>query len=340
MAKGSTSFKINTKKAKEHAKKIRESRGSRDGADFFKCKNDTTTKMRIIPSPSEEARSQGKVGKIVYKMFLKWDNEVHGTHVCGAETDPDKYEVCPISDAINTIQDYAPSEALDEMRPKARAYFNVFVRSEKNNKTGEVTEVNRLVIMDAPRLFYDWVQTSFIDDDIGIFVDPYDGVDILFKRQGDFFARDHYNFSVASGKNVEWGPILSDEKKLEELLSKAVDLDKYYTLTTERLVEQKDLARELIAWGKKMAPEGDLDDLEGSDTDIEDAPDDPEEEEEKPKKRATKKAKAGGPEIDPDTKRPVCYGDWSDRNPGQEEDEESTDKVCQVCQYVITCQLQ
>ena len=153
--------------------------------------------------------------------------------------------------------------------------------------------------------------------------------------------RDHYDFSAASGKSVKWGPILDDEKALDALLEKAVDLDKFHLLTTERLQEQKDLARELIAWGKKMAPEGELDDSGTDDTDVKDEPEKPKEEEaEEESKTTKKKSKKGGPEIDPDTKRPVCYGDWADRNPGLDDDDESTDKMCKVCQYVITCQLQ
>ena len=342
------------KSAKEREKAVRD-RQSRRGGNFNFWKPPIGTSVfRILPPGSERLMSRGEMGKLVYKHFLRWDGKNQGIHICGMATDPDIYDQCPIDVALEQIESVTPKEMWKKQQSRPRGFWNVLVRrcAGPDNEIIEPEIAGKVVICDSPSGLYDFVQLGFNNPELGFFIDPYEGADIICTRTGkDLDTK--YTYNLKPGK---WTPIMETREETDELLAKLTDIDKFTRVTEDQLQKQIDAAKEILSWGRRFGAmdqklnlsEASLGDLmnaadppasENGSTTTEapttEAPKAEPEKREAPAAAEEREPSKGGPETD-EKGMPVCSAQFHDKNPGSSNGK-AQDPVCKACEFALPC---
>lgn len=368
---------FNAQAAKEEVKRTKERSKKDGGSGFYRPQNGTSV-LRILPPGSEKLMSRGQLGAVVYKHWIDITidgKQIRGGYVSGIQTNPEIYNWCPIQEALYRIEEVVDKKASNKLRAKPTAYFNAFFRRLRDDDGNDVdvdVPTDRPIIAELKKSAYDNIQESVMNDDIGFFVDPYDGTDFLVTRTGQGLET-RYSYAIKTGS---WLPAISNpnssdeenEAAVDAMLEKLPDLEKFTYLRRSDAEKQVVVAKSILEWGSNF---GDVDtDLGG---DIEELIDrmgsswKPEREEEDFSKKArgsepvvkvqtqTKKAEPAPnveekveapepsegegipPKIDSSTGSPVCFGDFSKRNGGSTDIDNITDKQCAICDYNIVC---
>lgn len=348
--------------AKKQAKEIKERQAKRGGFNFWKPLKGTSV-FRILPPGSEMMMSRGLMGKLVYKHFLFWDNTSHGIFTSGVLTDPEVYDYCPIQDALDRIEDAVPAEQFKRVKAKPRAFFNVLLRKALDPNDNPINEElwGKILLAETASGLYEFVHTAFNNDQIGFFVHPHEGADIIVVRVGEGIDT-KYTYQVQPGK---WTPVIGTIEETDKLCDKLPDLDRFTLLKEEVRKKQIAAAGEILKWGSRF---GEVDESLGStdanlerlmgfskgngnepgddaapsgeDTTTAEKPAEPDKREEKPVEEKPAEAPppaaaAGQPEMGKNG-LPVCYEKFKDRNP-EVTDNQPTDAQCRTCNFKLPC---
>jgi hypothetical protein len=235
--------------SKKQAKEIKENQAKRGTFKFWKPEIGTSV-FRILPPGSHKLLSRGLMGKLVWKHFLYWDKESHGIFTSGALTDPDVYDYCPIQDALDRVQDLVPDDQFKRLKAKPRAFFNILLRKALDENDNPVSEDQwgKVLLCEAPSGLYEFVHTAFNNDQIGFFVHPHEGADVIVIRSGKGIDT-NYSYQVQPGK---WTPIIGTIAETDKLCEKLTDLDKFTVIKEEVRKKQIAAASDILKWAGRF----------------------------------------------------------------------------------------
>lgn len=371
--KGASHFAamFNLEAAQQQAEDIQRKLDERGGRTAFFSPLKGTSVLRILPPGNESLLRRGLLGKLQYKHFLYWGGESKGIHLCGRNTDPERYESCPICVAYDKIEGVVPEDQLKRQRAKPRALFNAILRvcMDPGNAPQEQELFGKIVLLEGPSDLYNYVQTSIMNPQFGLWVDPYNGADLIVTRTGEGLDT-RYSCSVKPGN---WGPAASSVEETDKLLSDLIDLEKWTLLDDARLAKQVVAAELMVQWGRQFGPlssdlgkgvtEGSLASLtqrvaQTPERRAASAASSPPPPPPPPPKSAPAKvvappnlapsqptpsaavvqspSQSGAPAIDPTTGNPVCYKQFGQRNPGCDAGN-ATDPQCAICAFALPC---
>ena len=241
---------FNRKAAKEQAREIKERQARRGKFNFWKPKNGTSV-FRILPPGSDKLMSRGLMGKLLYKHFLWWNGKSQGIFTSGILTDPEVYPYCPIQDALDRVEDVVPEEHFKRLRAKPRAFFNVLLRrvyDEHENETDKELW-GKVLICDAPSGLYEFVTQASENPQIGFFVHPHKGADVIVIRTGSGIDTD-YQYQVAPG---DWSAIIpGDIEATDKLCDKLTNLDEFTLLKEKTRKDQIVAASKILEWAQQF----------------------------------------------------------------------------------------
>ncbi len=241
------------KKVLAKLKKYREKLKS--GGNWFKIKDGESKIVRVLPSKDPEDFFFKEVGQ----HYL---NDRYYT--CPKITNG---EACPVCETVEELRDSSEKEDKELAKDLSAGRKWIILLVDRSDSKPTIRPYR------SPKAIIDVLTRDFLDEDYEDILDPFEGRDYKFEREG-------------SGKSSEYdasprpkqSPLLPDaeEKEVEDFLGQAPDLESFVdAVTYEEL---------------KAALEGEED---PDDQEDEEEEDNQEEEEKKTKKSSTSKGKSG-----------------------------------------------
>lgn len=352
---GLREIKINLDASRDRAKEVDEASRNRGSGKYFRFPKKFEGKVyfRLLGTGNEDLANEGRLGKPVQKHFLNFKGKFQGSHLCPVDNEDPKYgDWCPICTALERMDDAGSVDDgyIKDKGSRGKSLFNIYTKKLKSNK-GEVTEVDKVQIMEAPMGLYDELQNMLMDpDEFGSFYQMHEGNTIVMTRTGSGLDTEYaYNLSTKSG------PILPDEDDTSALADEVSDLVKQTHMSEKDMAKAIEEAEKLLADAENRFG-GDIDiDIEpvdlggGDDEDEDEAEDEDDDEDEDEDEKASSRTKRGkkskkpadddeDEDEDEDGDQPKCFGDFADRNPKVQMGGKPKDKECKDCPAKIPCQ--
>ena len=240
-------FKPNTQAAAKHAEEAQKRQSERAvfGIPKGKCF------LRILPPISEAAARDGKIGLLYYRHYI-FDEFI----VCPSQTWPEKFDNCPICDAVKEMKRKGMRGTAD----RARANGNTLVAAVVRSGGAVDSKEDRVSIVRGPYGLYDFLTAELANTGrgaVGDFTDPDSGTDLIVEKRGTKQStKYYYTWDRQSSEALPGGKL--DKVEVPDVFVFLKEPDE------SDIAEMESIAKRLLKKAQDKFDDGDVDrDREG-----------------------------------------------------------------------------
>ena len=154
---------------------------------------------------------------------------------------------CPICSVIAAIEPYAQgvTDALDKYRPIEKSYMNVLVVEDTRQEHQDTPSDIPYIMGPLSGYTLEWICNSLLDPEIGNFIDPKSGSNVIFKRESD---GGKFSRQIARAQT----PIAPTQEEIDEILANSYDLKGIWRKPDDNFIKRindraKQIAETLVA---------------------------------------------------------------------------------------------